>query len=98
MANGDIYKLTPPLAADAQMTASGYLITRLTKLTLSKIWFITLVEPDAGLWHLGAGNKINHGNPELNASSRRVAKAALEALNGIDLVSVAVKLHYPCPA
>jgi len=41
---------------------------------------------DYGIWE--RGNKINHGNPELNASSVGVEKAALEALNGIDLFGV----------
>ena len=39
--------------------------------------------PDYGIWE--RGNKINHGKPELNASSVGMAKAALEALRGINL-------------
>jgi len=39
--------------------------------------------PNYGLWE--RGNKINHGNPELNASSVGMAKAALEAINGLNL-------------
>ena len=35
---------------------------------------------------MGAGSdKINHGSVELNASSIGMAKAALEAINGLDL-------------
>jgi phosphorylase kinase alpha/beta subunit len=39
--------------------------------------------PDYGIWE--RGDKINHGNAELNASSIGMAKAALEAINGINL-------------
>jgi phosphorylase kinase alpha/beta subunit len=39
--------------------------------------------PDFGLWE--RGDKINHGGVELNASSIGMAKAALEAINGLDL-------------
>jgi len=50
------------------------------------------------LWDLER-NKINHGNPELNASSVGMAKAALEALNGLDLFGVrGSQARYPCPA
>ena len=42
--------------------------------------------PDFGIWE--RGNKINHGNAELNASSVGMAKAALEAMNGLDLFGV----------
>ncbi|MBW4421035.1 MAG: glycoside hydrolase family 15 protein [Myxacorys californica WJT36-NPBG1] len=42
--------------------------------------------PDYGIWE--RGNKINHGNPELNGSSVGMAKAALEAMNGLDLYGV----------
>jgi len=42
--------------------------------------------PDYGIWE--RGNKINHGKPELNASSVGMAKAALEALNGFNLFGV----------
>jgi phosphorylase kinase alpha/beta subunit len=39
--------------------------------------------PDYGIWE--RGNKINHGSAELNASSIGMAKAALEAMNGLNL-------------
>jgi phosphorylase kinase alpha/beta subunit len=75
----------------AQMTASGLHIIY----TLDEVNFIqNLVyyigrayrTPDYGIWE--RGNKINHGSPELNASSVGMAKAALEAINGIDLFGV----------
>ncbi|KAJ4450779.1 hypothetical protein ANN_02209 [Periplaneta americana] len=39
--------------------------------------------PDYGIWE--RGDKTNHGLPELNASSIGMAKAALEAMNELDL-------------
>jgi phosphorylase kinase alpha/beta subunit len=75
----------------AQMTASGLQII----FTLDEVNFIqnlvyyigrTYRTPDYGIWE--RGNKINHGNPELNASSVGIAKAALEALSGLDLFGV----------
>lgn len=39
--------------------------------------------PDYGIWE--RGDKTNHGQPELNASSIGMAKAALEAMNELDL-------------
>ncbi|MDJ0734020.1 MAG: glycoside hydrolase family 15 protein [Nostocaceae cyanobacterium] len=75
----------------AQMTASGLQIIY----TLDEVNFVqNLVyyigrayrTPDYGIWE--RGNKINHGNPELNASSVGMAKAALEAINGINLFGV----------
>ncbi len=39
--------------------------------------------PDYGIWE--RGNKINNGRPEINASSVGMAKAALEAMSGLDL-------------
>merc|ERR1719228_2413658 len=39
--------------------------------------------PDFGAW--GRGTKYNDGNPEVNASSIGMAKAALEAVNGFNL-------------
>ena len=39
--------------------------------------------PDYGIWE--RGDKGNHGLPERNASSIGMAKAALEALDGVDL-------------
>lgn len=38
---------------------------------------------DYGVWE--RGDKTNHGLPELNASSIGLAKAALEAMNELDL-------------
>lgn len=75
----------------AQMTASGLHIIY----TIDEVNFIqNLVyyvgrayrTPDYGIWE--RGNKINHGNPELNASSIGMAKAALEAMNGFNLFGV----------
>jgi phosphorylase kinase alpha/beta subunit len=75
----------------AQMTASGLQIV----FTIDEVNFIqNLVyyigrayrTPDYGIWE--RGNKINHGKPELNASSVGMAKAALEAINGVDLFGV----------
>lgn len=72
----------------AQMTASGLPIIY----TLDEVSFVqnlvyyigrTYRTPDFGLWERGA--KINHGSVELNASSIGMAKAALEAINGLDL-------------
>ena len=76
------------LLMPAQMTASGLQIVY----TQDEVNFIqNLVyyigrsyrTPDYGIWE--RGNKINHGKPELNASSVGMAKAALEALRGINL-------------
>ncbi len=75
----------------AQMTSSGLQIIY----TLDEVSFVqNLVyyigrayrTPDYGIWE--RGNKINHGNAELNASSIGMAKAALEAINGLDLFGV----------
>jgi phosphorylase kinase alpha/beta subunit len=75
----------------AQMTASGLSIVY----TIDEVNFVqNLVyyigrayrTPDYGIWE--RGNKINHGAAELNASSVGMAKAALEALNGLDLFGV----------
>ena len=72
----------------AQMTASGLQIVY----TLDEVNFVqNLVyyigrayrTPDYGIWE--RGNKINHGKPELNASSVGMAKAALEAMRGVNL-------------
>jgi len=72
----------------AQMTASGLSIV----FTLDEVNFIqNLVyyigrayrTPDYGIWE--RGDKINRGNAELNASSIGMAKAALEAINELDL-------------
>ena len=55
------------------------------------MWFLTkaldlrvfFFAQDYGIWE--RGDKTNHGLPELNASSIGLAKAALEALNELDL-------------
>ncbi|MCW3062301.1 MAG: phosphorylase kinase alphabeta [Capsulimonas sp.] len=74
-----------------QMTASGLSIIY----TVDEVNFVqNLVyyigrayrTPDFGIWE--RGEKINHGGAELNASSIGMAKAALEALNGLDLFGV----------
>ncbi|KAJ6218952.1 hypothetical protein RDWZM_004764 [Blomia tropicalis] len=72
----------------AQMTASGLQIV----FNLDEVAFVQnlvfYIEsayciPDYGIWE--RGDKTNHGLPELNASSIGMAKAALEAMNELDL-------------
>lgn len=72
----------------AQMIASGLRIV----FTLDEVNFVqNLVHyisrayrtPDYGIWE--RGNKMNHGQAELNASSIGMAKAALEALANFNL-------------
>ncbi|CAD5110977.1 DgyrCDS331 [Dimorphilus gyrociliatus] len=72
----------------AQMTASGLQIIY----TMDEVSFIqNLVfyiqsayrTPDYGIWE--RGDKTNHGLPELNTTSIGMAKAALEAMNELDL-------------
>lgn len=72
----------------AQMTASGLQIV----FNLDEVAFIqnlvfyiesSYCIPDYGIWE--RGDKTNHGLPELNASSIGLAKAALEAMNELDL-------------
>ncbi|XP_030566302.1 probable phosphorylase b kinase regulatory subunit alpha isoform X8 [Drosophila novamexicana] len=72
----------------AQMTASGLQIV----FSLDEVSFLQnlvfYIEsaysiPDYGIWE--RGDKTNHGEPELNASSIGMAKAALEAMNELDL-------------
>ncbi|XP_025423580.1 probable phosphorylase b kinase regulatory subunit alpha isoform X1 [Sipha flava] len=72
----------------AQMTASGLQIV----FNLDEVSFVQnlvfYIEsayciPDYGVWE--RGDKSNHGLPELNASSIGMAKAALEAMNDLDL-------------
>ena len=75
----------------AQMTASGlHIIFTLDEVNFVQnlVYYIgrTYRTPDYGIWE--RGNKINHGNPELNASSIGMAKAALEAINELDLFGV----------
>lgn len=74
-----------------QMTASGLnLIFTIDEVNFVQnlIYYIgrAYQTPDYGIWE--RGNKSNTGNPELNASSVGMAKAALEALNGLDLFGV----------
>ncbi|HEY9846040.1 MAG TPA: glycoside hydrolase family 15 protein, partial [Candidatus Caenarcaniphilales bacterium] len=75
----------------AQMITSGLSII----FTIDEVNFVqnlvyyigrTYRTPDYGIWE--RGNKINHGQAELNASSVGMAKAALEAMNGLDLFGV----------
>ncbi|XP_064466085.1 probable phosphorylase b kinase regulatory subunit alpha [Ornithodoros turicata] len=72
----------------AQMTASGIQIV----FNLDEVAFVQnlvfYIEsayciPDYGIWE--RGDKTNHGLPELNGSSIGAAKAALEAMNELDL-------------
>lgn len=75
----------------AQMTASGlHVIYTIDEVNFVQnlVYYIGRAyrTPDYGIWE--RGNKINHGNPELNASSVGMAKAALEVLNGLDLFGV----------
>lgn len=72
----------------AQMTASGLQIVYTqdeVNFVQNLVYYIGRAyrTPDYGIWE--RGNKINHGKPELNASSVGMAKAALEALQGINL-------------
>ncbi len=75
----------------AQMTASGlHIIYSIDEVNFIQnlVYYIGRAyrTPDYGIWE--RGNKINRGNPELNASSVGMAKAALEAINGLDLFGV----------
>lgn len=72
----------------AQMTASGLRIV----LTYDEVDFVQNLTyyigsayrtPDYGIWE--RGNKINNGKTEINASSLGMAKAALQALDGLNL-------------
>ncbi|OUD16332.1 glycoside hydrolase family 15 protein [Thioflexithrix psekupsensis] len=72
----------------AQMTASGLeIIWTIDEVNFVQnlIYYISRAyrTPDYGIWE--RGNKLNHGLPELNASSVGMAKAALECLDGFDL-------------
>jgi len=75
----------------AQMTASGlHIIYTIDEVNFVQnlVYYIgrTYRTPDYGIWE--RGNKANHGNSELNASSVGMAKAALEAINGLNLFGV----------
>jgi phosphorylase kinase alpha/beta subunit len=72
----------------AQMTSAGLVIIYSideVNFVQNLVYYIgrTYRTPDFGLWE--RGNKTNHGKAELNASSIGMAKAALEAINGLDL-------------
>lgn len=72
----------------AQMTASGLqIIFNLDEVAFVQnlVFYIESAYciPDYGIWE--RGDKTNHGLPELNASSIGLAKAALEAMNELDL-------------
>ncbi|MGC1392703.1 MAG: glycoside hydrolase family 15 protein [Coleofasciculaceae cyanobacterium] len=75
----------------AQMTASGlHIIYTIDEVNFVQnlVYYIgrTYRTPDYGIWE--RGNKANRGNSELNASSVGMAKAALEAINGLNLFGV----------
>ncbi|MDA0268640.1 MAG: glycoside hydrolase family 15 protein, partial [Cyanobacteria bacterium] len=75
----------------AQMTASGLqIIFNLDEVNFVQnlVYYIGRAYriPDYGIWE--RGNKLNHGKPELNTSSVGMAKAALEALDGLNLFGV----------
>lgn len=72
----------------AQMTASGLQIVYTqdeVNFVQNLVYYIGRAyrTPDYGIWE--RGNKLNHGKPELNASSVGMAKAALEAMQGLNL-------------
>ncbi|XP_045146156.1 phosphorylase b kinase regulatory subunit alpha, skeletal muscle isoform [Echinops telfairi] len=66
----------------AQMTASG----QYTERRWLQIYLVLKVFRDFGIWE--RGDKTNQGISELNASSIGMAKAALEALDELDLFGV----------
>lgn len=75
----------------AQMTASGLSIIFSqdeVNFVQNLVYYIGRAyrTPDYGIWE--RGNKINHGKPELNASSVGMAKAALEAMDGLNLFGI----------
>ncbi|HTL89582.1 MAG TPA: glycoside hydrolase family 15 protein [Leptolyngbya sp.] len=75
----------------AQMTNSGLSIVYTydeVNFVQNLVYYIgrTYRTPDYGIWE--RGNKINHGNPELNGSSVGMAKAALEAMSGLNLFGI----------
>ncbi|KAJ3149095.1 hypothetical protein HDU86_007038 [Geranomyces michiganensis] len=76
------------LLALSQMTACGMQLIY----TMDEVHFVqNLVfyierayrTPDFGVWE--RGNKVNHGEPELNSSSIGMVVAALQSINGINL-------------
>ena len=72
----------------AQMTAAGLRVIRTydeVDFVQNLIYYIASAyrSPDYGIWE--RGNKINNGKTEINASSVGMAKAALQALDGLNL-------------
>ncbi len=72
----------------AQLTAGGLpVIATLDEVAFVQnlVWYVARAHrtPDYGIWE--RGDKTNHGRPEINASSVAACKAALEALDGLDL-------------
>lgn len=72
----------------AQMTASGLAIVQSqaeVRFVQNLVYYVGRAyrTPDYGIWE--RGDKTNHGLPEVNASSVGMAKAALEALSGMNL-------------
>ncbi|NDD44179.1 MAG: phosphorylase kinase [Synechococcaceae bacterium WB9_4xB_025] len=75
----------------AQLTRSGLTVLRSrheADFIQNLIFYVARAYrvPDYGIWE--RGDKGNHGLPERNASSIGMAKAALEALDGLDLFGV----------
>lgn len=71
-----------------QMTLSGLKIIATrdeVDFIQNLVWYLSraYATPDFGIWE--RGNKINHGQRELNASSLGMVLAVLEAVNGFDL-------------
>lgn len=72
----------------AQMTKAGskLIFTRdETNFIQNLVYYVsrTYRTPDFGIWE--RGNKVNNGKEEINASSVGMAKAAMEALDGLNL-------------
>jgi phosphorylase kinase alpha/beta subunit len=75
----------------AQLTRSGLTVLRSrheADFVQNLVYYVARAYrvPDYGIWE--RGDKGNHGLPERNASSIGMAKAALEALDGLDLFGV----------
>ncbi|ANJ66969.1 hypothetical protein A9404_05875 [Halothiobacillus diazotrophicus] len=71
-----------------QMTLSGLRIIASraeVDFVQNLVWYLSraYTTPDYGIWE--RGNKINHGQRELNASSLGMVLAALQAIDGFDL-------------
>ncbi|KAI8372813.1 glycosyl hydrolases family 15-domain-containing protein [Radiomyces spectabilis] len=76
------------MLALADMTTSGFTIVYSqdeVDFVQNLVFYIERAyrTPDYGIWE--RGNKINHGQPELNSSSIGMVVAALKAINGINL-------------